>query len=72
MLSVSSDEMMTKISDFALIPELKTLVVGSGGGAQNEAYLKLFKIQINPKTFMLDTQPYSKLKKETSGKVIEL
>mmetsp|Transcript_11147 Transcript_11147/g.18705 ORF Transcript_11147/g.18705 Transcript_11147/m.18705 type:complete len:309 (-) Transcript_11147:1700-2626(-) len=71
-LTVPSDELMTKVSDFLLIPELKTLVVGSGGGGQHEQYLKLFKIGVNPETLKLETKPMMRLKKETQGRVLEL
>ena len=68
-LSSFSDELMTKISDFVLIPELKVIVAGCGSDG---SHLKLYQVFINEKTYCLDVKIQPKIKKESAGKVIEM
>ena len=68
-LSSFSDELMTKIADFVLVPELKVIVVGCGSDA---THLKLYQVFINEKTYLLDIKIQQKIKKESTGRVIEM
>ena len=65
-VSSFSDELMTKVSDFVMIPELKAIVAG------DDDSLKLYQIFINPKTYILDVKTHPKIKRECQGKVLEM
>lgn len=65
-VSSFSDELMTKVADFVMIPELKAIVAG------DDESLKLYQVIINPKTYILDVKIHPKLKRESQGKVLEL
>ena len=64
-----SDDLLTKISDFVLLPELKVIILGLGS---EQKHLSLYQLRISPATYKLEVKPAQKLKKETSSKVIEL
>lgn len=68
-ISSFSDELMTKISGFAMIPELKAIVIGGGSEAN---HLKLYQVFIDEKTYLLDVKIHQKIKKESQGKVVEI
>ena len=61
--------MMTKVSDFVMIPELKAIIIGGGS---EENHLKLYQVYINEKTYLLDVKVHQKIKKESNGKVVQL
>ena len=65
-VSSFSDELMTKVADFVMIPELKAIVAG------DDDSLKLYQVYINPKTYILDVKIHPKIKRESTGKVIEM
>jgi len=65
-VSSFSDELMTKVADFVMIPELKAIVAG------DDDSLKLYQVYINPKTYILDVKIHPKIKRESQGKVIEM
>jgi WD40 repeat protein len=65
-VSSFSDELMTKVSDFIMVPELKAIVAG------DDDCLRLYQVYINPKTYILDVKLHPKIKRESQGKVLEL
>lgn len=52
-VSSFSDELMTKVSGFVMIPELKAIVIGGGS---EENHLKLYQVFIDEKTYLLDVK----------------
>lgn len=52
-ISSFSDELMTKVSGFVMIPELKAIVIGGGS---EENHLKLYQVLIDEKTYLLDVK----------------
>ena len=66
-ISSFSDELMTKVSDFVMIPELKAIIIGGGS---EENHLKLYQVYIDEKTYLLDVKIHQKIKKESQGKVV--
>ena len=55
-------ELMTKVSDFVMIPELKAIIIGGGSEENN---LKLYQVYIDEKTYLLDVKIHQKIKKES-------
>ena len=68
-LSSFSDELMTKIADFVMIPDLKAIVVGCGS---DESHLKLYEVFLNENSCQLDVRIHKKIKKESTHKVLQL
>ena len=52
-ISSFSYELMTKVSGFVMIPELKAIVIGGGS---EENHLKLYQVFIDEKTYLLDVK----------------
>lgn len=73
-ISSYSDEILDKVNDFIIIPELKLLIIGSGASTQSHdsSYLKVYEVQMDNQSFELQLKSHSKIKKESSSKVIEL
>jgi WD40 repeat protein len=73
-ISSYSDEILDKVNDFVIVPELKLLIIGSGASTQSHdsSYLKVYEVQMDNQSFELQLKSHSKLKKESSSKVIEL
>ena len=63
----SSDQYLSKIEDFCLIPELKLLLAGS-----SDNQLKVFKLSQNKDTGSLECNIASIIKKDSGSRVLEL
>jgi U3 small nucleolar RNA-associated protein 12 len=67
-----SDTVLSKITDFVMIPELRLLVVGNAAQTQQDAmYLNLYEI-VKSEDSSLELKSHSKVKKQSQQKVVEM
>ena len=63
-LHTYSDPLLSRVSDFVMVPELQLLVVGNASQSQQDSmYLNVYQIVTNDTTGRVELKAHSKLKK---------